>query len=278
MGRKMSEVYASHHPDSRGMVHYSAAEHDVWRRLVLAQSECLEGRACDAYLLGLEALQLPACSIPQTADVSARLSPMTGWQLTPVAALIDIDRFWCLLSERRFPCATFIRDPTELEYLQEPDIFHEVAGHCPMLADIRIADLAQRFGEWGRGAPRPFQLALARLYWFTVEFGLVNTPAGVRAWGGGILSSPAEIRYCLGTQAVHLPFDLLTVLRTSYRIDILQPRYFVMDSLDSLAGLLDESLPAMIELATRLGLHDRAFLDSAGVNAGQEVSRGDSRP
>lgn len=274
MGRKSSVVYVAHLPDAHGDVHYSPAEHEVWRRLSVAHRESLDGRACEAYLQGLAALQLPERHIPQTSNVSARLALLADWQLEPVPALVDIDDFWRLLSERRFPCATFIRDPSELEYLEEPDIFHEIVGHCPMLADRRIADLTQRFGEWGCGAPRPFQVALARLYWFTVEFGLVNTPDGLRAWGGGILSSPAEIRYCLGGQPLYLPFDLLTVLRTPYRIDILQPRYFVIDSLDSLTGLLDESLPAMIALAARLGLYDGAFLDVAGASADQEVSHG----
>jgi phenylalanine-4-hydroxylase len=277
MGRKSSVVYASHLPDAAGRVHYAAAEHAVWQHLVVAHRAAIQWRACDAYLRGLRELRLSPLCIPQTSDVSERLAGMTGWRLEPVPALIDIDRFWRLLSERRFPCATFIRNPSELEYLEEPDIFHEIVGHCPMLADLRIAALAQRFGEWGAGSPRPFQIALARLYWFTVEFGLVSTPDGVRAWGGGILSSPAEVRHCLGATPLRQPFDLLTVLRTPYRIDILQPRYFVVDSLDGLRSMLDDSLPAMITLASRLGLYDRTYLDESGIHAGQEDSNGSHR-
>jgi phenylalanine-4-hydroxylase len=215
---------------------YSAAEHDRWSRLFARQLALLPGRACDDYLAAMEKLRLSQGGVPNFAELSARLEPLTGWSVIAVAGLVPDAVFFDHLAERRFPAAAFIRPESELDYLEEPDVFHDVFGHVPLLADPVYARFLQAYGEGGRRALARGQLAeLARLYWYTVEFGLVSTPMGLRIFGAGILSSPAESVFALeDTSSNRIHFDLERVMRTRYIIDNFQQSYFVVDSFQSL--------------------------------------------
>ena len=248
-------TYRARRPDAAGEIAWTAAEHSVWHDLVQRQRETLPGRACDAYLQGLDRLQLPADRIPQLPAINCRLQDFTGWACEPVPALIDFDRFFRCLAHRRFPVATFVRRREELDYVQEPDIFHELFGHCAMLTFPAFAAFTQKFGEWGLRASKQVRPFLARLYWFTVEFGLLRQGGKTRIYGGGILSSPGETRRSLRSDLVeHRPFDLLEVLRTPYRIDVMQPIYFEIESLECLMDLTSLDMLAWLRKAQRAGL------------------------
>ncbi len=175
-------------------------------------------------------------------------------------ALIDFDTFFSMLSRREFPAASFIRSEREMEYLQEPDIFHEILGHTPLLARPEYAAFVQAYGAAGCRAGAREQVWLARLFWFTVEFGLLNTDQGVRAFGAGIVSSSAELPYSIEAAAVERrPFDVLDILRTPYRIDIMQPIYYVLDDLRQLYELASTDLLPLVRRARALGLEPPRF-------------------
>jgi phenylalanine-4-hydroxylase len=189
------------------------------------------------------------------------LRETTGWVLEPVPALISFDRFFDLLASRRFPAATFIRRREDMNYLQEPDIFHEVFGHCPLLTNQAYADFTYTYGNLGLRANHADRVMLARLYWFTIEFGLIKQAAGLRAYGGGILSSMSETVYCLESKVPQRKtFDVLEALRTPYRIDIMQPIYFVIDDFDILYQLIEMDLIKLIHEARELGEFSSEFL------------------
>lgn len=255
----MSTSYQARQPDAQGHIEYSAAEQRIWQTLIERQLPIIQGRACREYLDGLAQLQLPSTEIPQLAAINRVLQASSGWQVVPVAALIPFQTFFELLASRRFPVATFIRREEELDYLQEPDLFHEIFGHCPLLTNPWFAAFTQAYGQLGLAADKSQRAFLARLYWMTVEFGLVDTPAGLRIYGGGILSSPKETLYCLGSEPEHRPFDPLEAMRTPYRIDILQPLYFVLPALERLQQLAGEDLLGLISQAQHLGLHAPKF-------------------
>lgn len=246
--------YVAKLPDEAGLIPYTDDEHAVWHDLYKRQMTSVETRACRAYLDGLVALDLSADRIPQPRDVSTRLHALTGWQVKPVAAMISYESFFDLLSRRYFPAASFIRHRHEFDYLKEPDIFHEIFGHCPMLAHQCYADFMQVYGEVGLKADDVTREYLARLYWFTVEFGLIQTATGPLSYGGGILSSPSEAVYAVDSATPKRePFHLANVLRTPYRIDCLQPIYYVIESFDQLYQLLTVDLQHAITEAIRLG-------------------------
>lgn len=182
-------------------------------------------------------------------------------------ALISFDHFFALLADRRFPVATFIRRRDELDYLQEPDIFHEIFGHCAMLTNPAFAHFTHLYGRLGLHASKEERVYLARLYWFTVEFGLLQGEEGLRIYGGGILSSIGETAYALSGKPEQQPFDLLEILRTPYRIDIMQPTYFVLPRLDTLYGLEGQGIMAAVAEARRLGLRPPRFAPVAGKQA-----------
>lgn len=217
---------------------YTEAEHRVWMTLYERQAKLLPGRACGAFLRGLEALDLHRVGIPEFARINEELGRLTGWRVVAVPGLVPDEVFFDHLANRRFPAGRFIRRPDQLDYLQEPDVFHDVFGHVPMLTDPVFADFMQAYGEGGRRAMRLGRLAnLARLYWYTVEFGLLQTPDGLRLLGAGIVSSFAESRFALEDPSPNrLGFDLERVMRTPYRIDDFQQVYFVVPDL---ATLLD---------------------------------------
>jgi phenylalanine-4-hydroxylase len=214
---------------------YTEAEHAVWRTLYERQTSILPGLACEPFLTGLDRLDLRG-GIPDFDALSDRLAALTGWRVVAVPGLVPDAVFYEHLANRRFPAGRFIRGADQLDYLEEPDIFHDVFGHVPMLTDPIFADYMQAYGEGGRRALGLGRLHnLARLYWYTVEFGLIETDDGVRIFGAGIVSSATESRYALHDDRPHrLGFDLERVMRTPYRIDDVQALYFVIPSLQSL--------------------------------------------
>lgn len=211
---------------------YSAEEHDRWNRLFARQSKLLPGRACKEALDAMQSLELSQSGIPNFAELSDRLAAITGWRVVAVAGLIPDDAFFEHLANRRFPAGAFIRPERELDYLEEPDVFHDVFGHVPLLANPVYASFLEAYGKGGRRALDGGQLYnLARLYWYTVEFGLMQTPEGLRIFGAGIMSSPAETVFSLEDSSPNrLDFDLERVMRTKYIIDDFQQTYFVIDS------------------------------------------------
>jgi len=251
---EFTSQYSAHQPDAQGMVKYSAEDHHVWGLLFSRQKKLIVGRACDEYLAGLDQLKLTPDRIPQLPEVSRTLSRLTGWEVAPVAALISARSFFELLATRRFPAATFIRTEDELDYVQEPDIFHELFGHCPMLTNPVYADFVQTYAKLVLTCPETDWPLLQRLFWFTVEFGLIDTAKGLRVYGGGILSSVSETVYSVES---HIPlralFDPLVALRTPYRIDQLQSVYFVIHDYRELYDVVTMNLSALLDQARTLG-------------------------
>jgi len=255
----MSTQYVAREPDANGVIHYPEAEHQVWHTLISRQMKLLEGRACQEYLDGIEQLRLPRERIPQLGEINQVLQATTGWRVARVPALIPFQTFFELLASKQFPVATFIRTPEELDYLQEPDIFHEIFGHCPLLTNPWFAEFTHTYGKLGLAASKQERVYLARLYWLTIEFGLLDTSQGRRIYGGGILSSPRETLYALSEMPEQHLFDPIEAMRTPYRIDILQPVYFVLPELKRLFELAQDDIMGMVQQAMRLGLHPPKF-------------------
>lgn len=222
---------------------FSAAEHAMWDRLFARQTAMLPGRAADAFLRGIDVLRLEKPGIPDYRELNARLMAATGWQVVAVPGLVPDDVFFDHLANRRFPAGNFIRTPEQLDYLQEPDVFHDVFGHVPMLADPVFADYMVAYGQGGLRSLNFGALnKLARLYWYTVEFGLIREAAGLRIYGAGIVSSYGESIFALDDPSPNrIGFDLERVMRTRYRIDDYQQNYFVIDSLDELLRVTVET-------------------------------------
>ncbi len=255
--------YQSKIPDKEGVIAWSADENQIWQELITRQLACIKDKACDEYHDGLAKLNLPVDRVPQLGEVSKVLLETTGWQCHPVPALIGFGEFFKLLSEKKFPVATFIRSREEMDYLQEPDIFHEIFGHCPLLTNASFANYTEAYGKMGLNATKEQRVFLARLYWFTIEFGLLHTPKGLRIYGGGIISSPSETDYALNNKEVERQaFSLLDVLRTPYRIDIMQPIYFMLSKVSDLDEIRKFEVDEIMELVAKaqmLGLHEAKF-------------------
>jgi phenylalanine-4-hydroxylase len=215
---------------------FTQADHDMWDRLFARQSAMLPGRAASAFLNGIEVLKLTKPGIPDYAELNERLMAATGWQVVAVPGLVPDEVFFDHLANRRFVAGNFIRRPDQLDYLQEPDVFHDVFGHVPMLADPVFADYMQAYGRGGLRSLGFGALGkLARLYWYTVEFGLIQEADGLRIYGAGIVSSYGESIFALDDPSPNrIGFDLTRVMRTEYRIDDYQQNYFVIPSLDHL--------------------------------------------
>jgi phenylalanine-4-hydroxylase len=222
---------------------FSADEHAMWDRLFARQSAMLPDRAADAFLKGLDVLKLSKPGIPDYQELNARLMAATGWQVVAVPGLVPDAVFFEHLANRRFPAGNFIRTPEQSDYLQEPDVFHDVFGHVPMLADPVFADYMVAYGKGGlRSLGFGALHKLARLYWYTVEFGLIEEAGGLRIYGAGIVSSYGESVFALDDPCPHrIRFDLLRVMRTQYRIDAFQESYFVIPSLDALLKITVET-------------------------------------
>lgn len=244
-------TYLAREADERGFIDYPPEEHQIWHELIVRQQTNLPGRACAEYMDGLAKLKLPRDRIPQLGEIDAVLQAETGWRTAAVPALISFGRFFGLLADKSFPVATFIRRREDFDYIREPDIFHEIAGHCPLLTHPAFAAFNETYGRLGLAADKAERAFLARLYWFTIEFGLVGTDAASRRiYGGGILSSPSETGYALGGKPEYREFNIADVLRTPYRIDRIQPVYYVIDSVDTLfdvaqSNIMDEVAKAM---------------------------------
>ncbi len=237
------DIYRETYPDVKAdftidqrWEQYTDEEHDVWRTLYRRQAELLPGRACQEYLDGLKTLKLDDTGIPDFRRLSEDLTKLTGWSVVAVPGLVPDNVFFEHLANRRFVAGQFIRKREQLDYLQEPDIFHDVFGHVPLLANPVFADYMEAYGRGGLRAQGFDTLHnLARLYWYTVEFGLITTPEGMRIYGSGIVSSKGESIFALDDPSPNrIHFGLERVMRTKYRIDDYQQTYFVIDSFDEL--------------------------------------------
>jgi phenylalanine-4-hydroxylase len=231
----MSDILAQHTVEQH-WPDYSEEEHAIWRLLFERQERLLAGRACGEYLDGLKGLGVAAGGIPEFSRLSDILDRVTGWRIVAVPGLVPDEVFFGFLARRRFPSTCFIRRRDQLDYLQEPDVFHDIYGHVPMLMNPVFADYMQAYGQGGLKALQLGHLKqLARLYWYTVEFGLISPPAGLRIYGSGILSSAGESVYCIDDpRPRRLRFDLRRIMRTDYHIDRYQETYFVIDHFDEL--------------------------------------------
>jgi phenylalanine-4-hydroxylase len=223
--------------------HYTAQEHALWDRLFDRQARMLRGRVTPAFLEGLEVLRLSKPGIPDFGELSERLSRLTGWSVVAVPGLVPDEVFFEHLANRRFVCGNFIRKPEEIDYLQEPDVFHDVFGHVPLLANPVFADYMQAYGQGGLRSLEFGSLEkLARLYWYTVEFGLIREAGDLRLYGAGIVSSFGESVFALEDASPNrIGFDLKRAMRTNYRINDYQQTYFVIDSFEDLLRQTQEA-------------------------------------
>lgn len=217
---------------------YTPTDHDVWRQLYERQRALLVGRACDEFLAAQDAMGMTPDAIPKFSDMDAALGAATGWSLIGVEGLLPELDFFDHLANRRFPVTWWIRRPDQIDYIEEPDLFHDLFGHVPLLMNPLFADYMAAYGRGGVKAHGigPEALALlTRLYWYTVEFGLIRQHDGLRIYGSGIVSSKGESLYSLESDAPNrIGFDLERVMRTRYRIDTFQKTYFVIDSFQQL--------------------------------------------
>lgn len=246
-----SSSYIAHQPDVNGVVNYTADEDAVWAFLYERQMRVMKGRACEAFFHGLDVLQLSQNKVPQLPEVNKHLKRATGWEVAAVPALIPFGTFFELLANRKFPAATFIRRREHIDYLQEPDIFHELFGHGPLLTDPVFANFVHEYGKLGLSATKQERVYLARIFWLTVEFGLIREPGNeLRIYGAGILSSKEETEYAVDSRIpLRRNFDLDEMLRTPYRIDILQPLYFVVDRFEQIYNVMNSSIIEKIRQA-----------------------------
>lgn len=258
--------YVAHQPDADGIVHYSAEENGVWAFLYHRQMALIRDRACPAFLHGLSVLDLPTERVPQLAEVNRPLQAATGWSVVAVPALIPFATFFELLANRQFPAATFIRRREHIDYLQEPDIFHEIFGHCPLLTDPVFANFVHEYGKLGLAASKQQRVYLARVFWLTVEFGLIRSPAGLRIYGAGILSSKGESEYALDSSVPERqPFTVEAALRTPYRIDIMQPLYYVIENFEQIYSVMNAGILPRIDAAIAAGDYPARFASKESV-------------
>ena len=237
----------------QGWENYTADEHAVWKLLFERQTRLLPGRACDEFVAGMRALPIGADRIPDFRRLSEVLTKHTGWQVVAVPGLVPDDVFFEHLANRRFPAGNFMRKRSQLDYLQEPDVFHDVFGHVPMLMNPVMADYIQAYGKGGLKAQKLGVLdLLARVYWYTVEFGLVEQSDGLRIYGAGIASSYTESIFSTDDPSPNrVRFQLERVIRTHYRIDDFQETYFVIRNLDELLHLAEVDFAPLYERVKR---------------------------
>jgi phenylalanine-4-hydroxylase len=241
---------------------FTPDEHALWDKLFARQSELLPGRAAEAFLRGIDILKLDCPGIPDYRVLNPRLKAATGWEVVPVRGLIPDEDFFRLLAERRFPAGNFLRSADQIDYLEEPDIFHDVFGHVPMLSDPVFADYMQAYGKGGlRSLGFGALHKLARLYWYTVEFGLIREGGALKIYGAGIVSSYSETLFALEDESPNrIGFDLTRCMRTPYRIDDFQQVYFVIDSIDQLLSVTQGTdfapLYAQLEQLADVGIAD----------------------
>ena len=236
---------------------YSDTDHDVWRQLYQRQREILPGRASDAFLRAQDTMGMTPDRIPKFSDLNCVLADATGWQIVGVEGLLPELVFFNHLANRRFPVSWWIRRPDQIDYIEEPDLFHDLFGHVPLLMDPMFADYMQAYGRGGvkaHGISAEALVNLTRLYWYTVEFGLIREADGLRIYGSGIVSSKGESIHCLDSAAPNrIGFDLERIMRTRYRIDSYQKTYFVIDSFEQ---LMDATRPDFTPIYARLAAQD----------------------
>ncbi|WP_354686892.1 phenylalanine 4-monooxygenase [Cupriavidus necator] len=215
---------------------YTSTDHAIWRKLYERQASMLQGRVSDEFLQGLATLGMEKDRVPDFDQLNETLMRATGWQVVAVPGLVPDEVFFDHLANRRFPASWWMRKPEQLDYLQEPDCFHDVFGHVPLLINPVFADYMEAYGKGGLKAAGMGALdMLSRLYWYTVEFGLIRTPQGLRIYGAGIVSSQGESVYSLDSASPNrIGFDVRRIMRTRYRIDTFQKTYFVIDSFEQL--------------------------------------------
>jgi phenylalanine-4-hydroxylase len=240
------DFLVAQHPED-----YTDRDHQTWRTLFERQSALLRGRVVDEFYGGLRGLGIGPERIPDFRDINNVLSQATGWHVVAVPGLVPDDVFFAHLAARRFPAGYWIRKPEQLDYIEEPDIFHDVFGHVPLLMQPRYADYMAEYGRAGLHlAGQPALANLARLYWYTVEFGLMQTPAGLRIFGAGIISSAGETVYSLESPVpARVRFDTARVLRTLYKIDDFQRIYFVLSGYGDLPALTSGKTQLIAEKA-----------------------------
>jgi phenylalanine-4-hydroxylase len=257
----------------QGFETYTADDHATWRTLARRQREILKGRIADQFLDGLDRLGIGEAGIPDFREMNKMLHAATGWEVVAVPGLIPDLAFFRLLADRKFPAGFWIRKPEQIDYIEEPDIFHDVFGHVPLIMQPIYADYLEAYGKAGLVAAEHGVLKrLARLYWYTVEFGLAQTPEGLRIVGAGIASSPGETLFSLESPSPNrVGFELGRVMRTLYRIDDYQETYFVLDGVETWPALdLDRLIPLWKEL------DEQADLEPGDIRAEDRVlTRGD---
>jgi phenylalanine-4-hydroxylase len=263
---------------------YSAQEHATWDRLFVRQAQMLRGRVAPAFLEGLDVLRMTRPGIPDFEELSERLQKLTGWRVAAVPGLVPDEDFFRHLANRTFVAGRFIRTPEQLDYLQEPDVFHDVFGHVPLLANPVFADYMQAYGQGGlKSLQFGAMHRLARLYWYTVEFGLIRHGGDLKIYGAGIVSSFGESRFALDDPSPNrIALDLQRVMRTDYRIDDYQQTYFVIDRFEDLLrrtletdfAPLYRDLDGVPDLATDAVTDDDLIL----TRGSQAYARGKAKP
>ncbi|MGF6492682.1 phenylalanine-4-hydroxylase [Luteibacter sp. 621] len=253
---------------------YSKTDHEVWDTLYKRQRELLPAYACKEFLEGVERFGFGEGGIPRFDDLNKVLAEATGWQIVAVEGLLPDEVFFDHLANRRFPVSWWIRRPDQLDYLSEPDLFHDLFGHVPLLLNPVFADYMQAYGKGGMKAhaigPEAL-MNLTRLYWYTVEFGLINTAEGMRIYGAGIVSSKGESIYSIDSKAPNrIGFGLERVMNTKYRIDTYQQTYFVIDSFDQ---LFDATRPDFTPIYEKLS-HGSAVAAAAVLETDKVFQRG----
>ena len=250
---------------------YSAQDHDLYRRLYQRQAAQVEGLACDEFIAALHQLGAPD-QIPRFDALSEKLHRATGWVIEAVPGLIPEEAFFALLAARKFPVTNWIRKPEEFDYVVEPDVFHDLFGHVPLLFNPVFADYMQAYGQGGlKASALDACELLARLYWYTVEFGLIATPQGLRAYGAGILSSGGELRHSIHSNTPNrVAFDLPRIMRSRYQIDSFQSSYFVIDSYQQLFDATAPDFTALYE-SVRANIAAHGEIEAGVVLQGERV-------
>jgi phenylalanine-4-hydroxylase len=255
-------TYIAKQPDKNGIIAFSETENETWATLIKRQDKIVEHRACEEYLYGLNKLNLPREYIPQCKDINSVLLDLTGWSVLPVPALIPVEEFYQLLANRQFPAASFIRNPDELDYLKEPDIFHEIYGHIPLLTNQSYADFMCWYGKTALKATVAEAKILSRLFWFTIEFGLIKQNNEFKIYGGGILSSKQETIYSVESDIPQrVALDPLLALQKPYRYDVIQELYFYITNLEDLYKLQEIDLLSLVKQVnnSKKSLRDKHF-------------------
>lgn len=221
---------------------YTADDHAVWGILYNRQQQAIEQVAYTQFSISVKRLRMSEHSIPEFSMLNKWLETLTSWTIYAVPGLISNDQFFKLMLFRRFGATTWIRKRSQLDYLEEPDMFHDIFGHVPLLADPRIAEFLLGLASIADKYMDQQEIIeqIARLYWYTIEFGLVKENGAVKIYGAGILSSIGETSYSLSTEAKHVPFDLQTIIQTPYIKDNYQAQYFVLENMDQLAQAVTE--------------------------------------